>query len=130
MDRRYRESRFYSGVPASRRGELERERIVRSALAKARRAANAVQSFGGSTGGASSAGGLSAGQVSAQRSLDANRWREIAKTYGSGALGASALGGRANLAELRGYRSSSETSDQEPPSKISGFSPSALERTL
>lgn len=97
MDRRYRESRFYNGVRASSGSADRSERLVRSYLASARKRNAANQAFGGSTGGISSAGGGFA--VPTNRNADIKDAREIFRTEGSGTFG-----GRANLAELRGFR--------------------------
>lgn len=99
MDRRYRESRFYNGAPASDRGERGRDALVRRHLERARRTNASAQSYGGSTGGARSAGGNSGLEAMRQRSASIKDQRETFKQYGSGDLG-----GRANLAELRGFR--------------------------
>jgi hypothetical protein len=99
MDRRYRESRFYNGAPASDRGERGRDTIVRRHLERARRANASAQSYGGSTGGTRSAGGNSGLEVIRQRNASIKDQREAFRQYGSGSLG-----GRANLAELQGFR--------------------------
>lgn len=97
MDRRYKESRFYNGTRASNSSSQRSDALVRSYLARARRANNASQDYGGSTGGIQSAGGGFA--VAAQRNADIKKAREIFRTEGSGSFGA-----RANLAEVRGFR--------------------------
>lgn len=100
MDRRYRESRFYNGTRASKKQSAQSERIVDAYLEQARRENFASQNYGGSTGGIKSIG--SGDALLASRSQDIKNAREIFRAEGSGALG-----GRANLAELRGFRQSS-----------------------
>ena len=99
MDRRYKEARFYNGFRAKTGSQEQSERLVRSYLSRARQENRASQDYGGSTGGVSSAGGGMA--VVAGRNLDTKEAREIFRTEGSGSLG-----GRANLAELKGFRQS------------------------
>ena len=101
MDRRYSQARFYNGTPASSSSAARSEALVRRSLGAARRFNAAAQSYGGSTGGASSAGGISA---SAARGTELSDARQIYKSFGSGALGGAELGGRSNLAELKGFR--------------------------
>jgi len=96
MDRRYSEFRFYGGVRAVDTGARS-EAIIRSNLARARRANQQAQSYGGSTGGSSSVGG--GNSVLIGRNANIKDAREIFRKEGSGALGA-----RANLAEVRGFR--------------------------
>jgi len=108
MDRRYKEARFYNGMRA-KNGESERgERLVRSYLARARQENRAAQDYGGATGGTSSAGGGMA--VAANRNVDIKDAREIFKTEGSGSFG-----GRANVAELKGFRQPRSNSSTIPP---------------
>jgi hypothetical protein len=97
MDRRYKESRFYNGTRAGNSSSERSDQLVRSYLARARRARRAGQDYGGSTGGVQSAGGGLA--VVAGRNQDIKDAREIFQTEGSGSFGA-----RANLAEVRGFR--------------------------
>lgn len=97
MDRRYSQSRFYNGIRAASADGTRSDRLVRSYLARARKQNADGQSFGGSTGGNSSIGGGTA--VIASRNKDIKDAREIFRTEGSGSFG-----GRANLAELRGFR--------------------------
>lgn len=97
MDRRYRETRFYNGAPASTDSSKRGEQLVRSYLARARRQNAVGQSYGGSTGGTSSIGGGQA--VAAGRNVDIKDAREIFRTEGTGSFGA-----RASLAEVRGFR--------------------------
>lgn len=105
MDRRYSQARFYNGTPASRSSSDQADALVRRSLGAARRINSSAQSYGGSTGGASSAAGYSAGpSVSAARGTELSDARQIYKTYGSGALGSGALGGRATIAEIKGFR--------------------------
>lgn len=105
MDRRYSQARFYNGTPASNASSERADALVRRSLGVARRLNNSAQSYGGSTGGASSAAGYSAGpSVAAARGTELTDARQIYKTYGSGALGSAGLGGRANIAELKGFR--------------------------
>ena len=54
MDRRYNQARFYNGTPATARSSNRSDSLVRSYLAKARKANTQAQSYGGSTGGRSS----------------------------------------------------------------------------
>jgi hypothetical protein len=96
MDRRYREFRFDNGVRAADTG-ARGDSIVRAYLARARRANQQAQRYGGSTGGASSIGG--SGGVLIERNSDVKDAREIFRKEGSGTFGA-----RANLAEVRGFR--------------------------
>lgn len=96
MDRRYREFRFGNGIRA-RDTEGRSDAIVRSHLARARRENQQAQRYGGSTGGVSSAGGGI--NVITGRAANIKDAREIFRTEGSGSFG-----GRANLAELRGFR--------------------------
>lgn len=98
VDRRYSQSRFYGGGRASNARSLASERLVKGYLERAREANRSAQAFGGSTGGTSSAGGGIA--VVANRGVDIKAAREIFRAEGSGALG-----GRASLAEVRGFRS-------------------------
>jgi hypothetical protein len=97
MDRRYKEFRFYNGTRASGGRNERSDALVRSYLARARRENNASKDFGGSTGGTKSIGGGFA--VAQKRNDDMKNAREIFRTEGSGDLG-----GRANLAEVRGFR--------------------------
>lgn len=107
MDRRYKESRFYNGTRAST-GQSERgERLVRTYLASARNLNRANKDYGGSTGGAQSAGGGLA--VITGRNQGIKEAREIFRTEGSGSLG-----GRASLAEVRGFRQP-RNNDETPP---------------
>jgi hypothetical protein len=96
MDRRYKEFRFDNGIRAADTS-ARRDAIVRSSLAKARQFNQQAQSYGGSTGGVSSIGGGSG--VLAGRNATIKDAREVFRTEGSGSFG-----GRANLAELRGFR--------------------------
>jgi len=107
MDRRYKEFRFYNGTRASSGANSRSDALVRSYLARARRANQSMQDYGGSTGGRQSIGG-SGMAVIGKRNTDIKNAREIFRTEGSGDLG-----GRANLAELRGFRT--RTQAEETP---------------
>lgn len=91
--------RFYDGAPASAQGEKKGEALVKRYLARARSSNAAGQSYGGSTGGRSSAGGNEGLVTLQQRNAAIKNQRETFKQYGSGALG-----GRASVAEVRGFR--------------------------
>lgn len=108
MDRRYQESRFYNGVRANTDRGQRSERLVRSYLARARRENAAAQDYGGSTGGTQSAGGGIA--VAAGRNTDIKDAREIFRQEGSGSFG-----GRASLAEVRGFRQPRARASAVPP---------------
>lgn len=97
VDRRYSQGRFYGGTRASNDRAVASERLVRSYLERARGINRSAQTYGGSTGGISSAGGGIA--VIAERGANIKDAREIFRTEGSGAFG-----GRASLAEVRGFR--------------------------
>lgn len=101
MDHRYAQSRFYNGAPASSRSADRREALVRGHLARARKFNHDSQSYGGSTGGRGTDGSNAGLQVIAQRSTDVKDARRVFKEQGSGSLG-----GRASLAEARGFRQS------------------------
>lgn len=97
VDRRYSQGRFYSGSRASNDRAVASERLVRSYLERARAINRSAQTYGGSTGGISSAGGGVA--VIAERGANIKDAREIFRAEGSGAFG-----GRASVAEIRGFR--------------------------
>lgn len=99
VDRRYSQTRFYNGAPASEQGERNKDALVKRYLARARSANAAGQSYGGSTGGRSSANGNEGLTVLQQRNASIKDQRETFRQYGSGALGA-----RASIAEARGFR--------------------------
>lgn len=108
MDRRYKEARFYNGMRAKSVSSDQSDRLVRSYLARARQENRAAQDYGGSTGGVSSAGGGMA--VIANRNVDIKDAREIFRTEGSGTFG-----GRANAAELKGFRQPRASNSAVPP---------------
>lgn len=108
MDRRYKEARFYNGMRAKSGSRDQGDQLVRSYLARARAENRAAQDYGGSTGGISSAGGGMA--VVAGRSTDIKDAREIFRTEGSGSFG-----GRANVAELKGFRQPRSSASAVPP---------------
>jgi len=87
MDRRYRETRM-NGATASNSRQQRSDSLVRQHLGRARQAAHAAQSFGGSTGGASSANPGLGSTVLAQRSAEMGESRRVFREAGSGALGA------------------------------------------
>lgn len=98
MDRRYSQSRFYSGFRAQSGSRDRADALVRSYIGRARRENIANQSYGGATGGVKSTDnrGLDALQA---RNVNIKEARQIFKDYGSGDLGA-----RSSLAEARGFR--------------------------
>lgn len=99
MDRRYSANRFYDGTRAST-GEGQRgEALVRSYLARARRAVSDAQSYGGSTGGQKAMDGGSGLGALLNRNEILKDERETFRQAGSGTLGA-----RAAIAESRGFR--------------------------
>ncbi|MEN9859950.1 MAG: hypothetical protein RLZZ515_432 [Cyanobacteriota bacterium] len=100
MDRRYNQSRFYNGTRASSGSNERGEALVRSHLARARKANADSQSYGGSVGGASSAGGGAAVSILNERGTDVKASRELFRQYGSGGE----LGARSTMAEVRGFR--------------------------
>lgn len=108
MDRRYTETRFYNGTRANSRAKEQSDRLVRSYLARARSENRSAQDYGGSTGGVQSAGGGLA--VVAGRNVDIKNAREIFRTEGSGSFG-----GRASVAELKGFRQPRAGSSAVPP---------------
>jgi len=98
MDRRYSQSRFYSGIRAkSQRGDRA-DALVRSYLGRARKANADNQSYGGATGGVKSTDNRGLDTLLA-RNVGTKEARQIFKDYGSGDLGA-----RSALAEARGFR--------------------------
>lgn len=99
MDRRYSANRFYDGTRASTAGRQQSDALVRSHLARARRAVAAGQSYGGSTGGSQTADGGSGLNTLLNRNEILKDERETFRQAGSGSLGA-----RAASAEVRGYR--------------------------
>lgn len=108
MDRRYTESRFYNGARANTGAREKSDQLVRSYLRRARNESRAAQDYGGSTGGVQSAGGGIA--VVSGRNVNIKDAREIFRSEGSGAFG-----GRANLAELRGFRQPRGNASAVPP---------------
>lgn len=105
MDLRYGNVQGASPGPENRR-----EALVRSYLGKARRANVSAQAYGGSTGGPGSYQGYSGGAMaSSARGAQLQDSRELMRQYGSGVLGGSQLGGRAAIAEIKGYRQAAGT---------------------
>lgn len=99
MDRRYSANRFYNGTRASTTDRSQSDALVRSHLARARRAVAAGQSYGGSTGGSQTADGdVGLSSLMTRNEILKNE-RETFRQAGSGSLGA-----RAASAEARGYR--------------------------
>jgi hypothetical protein len=98
VDRRYAQTRFYNGAPASDSPGERREALVRRYLGEARQRAHRGQSYGGSTGGNSSAGAVQ-GEVQRSRGDLVKDARKVFQEQGSGSLGA-----RATLAAVRGFR--------------------------
>jgi hypothetical protein len=107
MDRRYKEARFYNGARANNDRREKADRLVRSYLTRTRNERRAGQDYGGSTGGVKSAGG--GGAVIASRNRDIKDARELFRTEGSGVFG-----GRANLAEVRGFRQPRSSASSVP----------------
>ena len=101
MDRRYSQSRFYSGVPASNRSEARAHALVRHHMARARKAAAAAKNYGGSTGGTKSIDSNRGLNVLKQRGAEMAERNKIFEEEGTGVYGARAVFGESrNLPDL------------------------------
>lgn len=113
MDRRYNQSRAWDGTRATDNARARSEALVRQYLGRARALNYAAQSYGGSTGGQQSfVGGAGVSNI---RGTDRLERGATFQEFGSGSdIGARALGGRASLAEIRGFRQGTGVSLDRP----------------
>jgi hypothetical protein len=89
MDRRYNQSRFYNGTPATDRSINKSDSLVRSYLARARKQNASNQSYGGSVGGRSSIDNqYTSGRVSEYRAAETPDRNKVFKEEGIGVYGA------------------------------------------